>query len=102
MSKQITDLSSLEIAKWYAVAVGEIGIPPSDFKQMTIEELKWAYAGYKQRQQNLANIILLALNRSQTAHRNELFEFVQDKGYDIGNLEDRAKTFATLGIKEEQ
>lgn len=46
-------------------------------------------------------MILLALNRSRTEHKNELFSFVEDKGYDIGSLEDRQNTFITLGIKEE-
>ena len=97
MSRPIIELSSLEVAKWYAVAVGEIGIPPSDFKQMTLEELEWAYAGYKQRQQDLANIILLAAHRK----KDKLFQFVEDKGYDIGNFEDRQQTFIALRIKEE-
>lgn len=95
------DLSPLEIEKWYAVAVGEIGIPPHDFYDMTEEELKWAYNGYKQRQQDVANIILLAIGRAQTIHKNELFEFVENQGYEIGNLQDRNKTFIILGIKEE-
>lgn len=95
------DLSPLEIEKWYAVAVGEIGIPPTDFYEMTENEMSLAYKGYKQRQQDLANIILLAVSRTHTGHKNELFEFVKDKGYDIGSLEDRQKTFITLGIKEE-
>lgn len=98
---KMRELSPLEIRKWYAVAVGEIGIPPTDFYEMTQEELQWAYDGYKQRQQDLANIILLAIGRVHTEHRNELFEFVQNKGYDISSLEDRQKTFIALGIKEE-
>jgi len=50
----------------------------------------------------MANLLLLTLNRSRSeAHRNELFQFVEDKGYDIGNLEERHNTFITLGIKEE-
>ena len=95
------DLSPLEIEKWYAVAVGEIGIPPSDFYKMTTDEMKWAYTGYKQRQQDLANMILLALNKSRTENRNDLFCFVKNKGYDIGSLDNRHKTFTALGIEED-
>ena len=36
------ELSPLEQEKWYAVAVGEIGIPPTDFYEMTEDELKIA------------------------------------------------------------
>lgn len=94
------DLSPLEIEKWYAIAVGEIGIPPSEFYEMTEEEIGWAYTGCKQRQENIANIILLAIGRALSSHKNELFEFVEHKGYDIGSLEDRQQTFINLNIKE--
>ena len=38
-----------EESRWYAIAVGEIGIPPSDFYEMTTDEMLWAHRGYKQR-----------------------------------------------------
>ena len=95
------ELSPLEIEKWYAVAVGEIGIPPTDFYDMTEDEINWAYEGYKKRQEDLVNLILLAVVRSQTNYKYQLFNFIEKKGYDIGNLKDRAQTFLTLGIKEE-
>ena len=98
---KMCELSKLEQEKWYAIAVGEIGIPPTDFYEMTEEEMKWAYFGYKQRQQDMANIILLAIGRAKTEHRNELFQFIENKNYEIGNLKDRENTFITLGIKEE-
>lgn len=93
------ELSLLEQEKWYAVAVGEIGIPPTDFYDMTVEEIVWAYKGHRQSQEDLANIILMALLRAQ-ANSNELFEFI-DKGYDIGNLKERQDIFTALNIKEE-
>lgn len=95
---KISELSPLEIGKWYAVAVGEIGISPADFYKMTEEELAWAYEGYKQRQEDLANILLLAINRANSSTKDELFDFVEKKGYDIGTLEDRYTTFQALGI----
>ena len=95
------ELSPLEQEKWYAVAVGEIGIPPTDFYEMTDKEIEWAYQGYKQRQQDLANIILLAIGRARTERKNELFKFIDNKGYEISSLEDRHRTFITLGLKEE-
>lgn len=98
---KMRELSPLEVQKWYAVAVGEIGIPPTDFYNMTEEELKLAYTGYKQRQQDMVNLILLAIGRAHSTHKNELFTFVENKGYDIGSLKDRNETFIALGIKEE-
>ena len=91
------ELSPLEISKWYAIAVGEIGISPTDFYEMTEEEMEWAHQGYKQKQQDLANLILLAINRKN----NKLFEFIK-KDYDIGSLADRKNTFLNLGINEEE
>ena len=97
---RMRDLSTLEQSKWYAIAVGEVGIPPTEFYDMTTDEMRLAYKDYKQRQQDLANMILLALNKSRT-HNNNLFSFVKNEGYDIGSLDSRHKTFSTLGIEEE-
>ena len=63
-----TELSPMEVEKWYAIAVGEIGIPPTEFYKMSRHELELAYNGYKQRQEDLVNLFLLALNRSKTTH----------------------------------
>lgn len=98
---KMRDLSQLEIEKWYAIAVGEIGIQPANFYEMTTDEMKWAYRGYRQRQQDVANMILLAINKSHTDDKINLFSFVSNEGYDIGSLENRHKTFIALGIKEE-
>lgn len=96
---KMRELSPLEIEKWYAVAVGEIGIPPSEFYEMTEDELLWAYKGHRQCQEDMANIILIAIKRSQSNDRNKLFKFIDD-GYTIGNLNEREQTFINLGIKE--
>ena len=99
---KMRDLSPLEIEKWYAIAVGEIGIPPTDFYEMTEQEMKWAYTGYKQRQQDQANMILLAINKSRTSNKNELFSFIKNKGYKVGSRKEKDYTFAVLGIKEDE
>ena len=97
---KMRDLSPLEQEKWYAVAVGEIGIPPTDFYEMTDAEMLYAYRGYKKRQENLANIFLLAILRSNSPDGATPFKFLDD-GYDIGSLEDREKTFTILNLKED-
>ena len=99
---RIVDLTPLEVSRWYSAIVGEVGISPTDFYNMTEDEAKWAYEGYRQRQQDLANLILLAVNRANGAHKNDLFKFVEDKGYSIGKLEDRQRTFTILGIEEDE
>lgn len=97
---KMRELPQLQQQKWYAVAVGEIGIPPSEFYEMTEDELLWAYQGHRKQQEDMANIILLALIRFNTENKNKPFQFI-DVGYDIGSLEDRKNTFTILGIKEE-
>ena len=96
------ELSQLEQEKWYAVAVGEIGIPPTDFYEMTEDELDWAYEGYMKRIEDIANSFLLALNRSNTDNKNKLFVFGEEKGYDIGSMSERRATFKNLNIKEDE
>lgn len=96
---KMRELSPLEIQQWYAVAVGEIGIPPSDFYEMTQDELLWAYKGHRQAQEDMANIFLMAISRVQEGRSHDLFKFIDD-GYSIGSLEERNKTLINLGIKE--
>lgn len=98
---KMRELSPLEIEKWYAVAVGEIGIPPTDFYEMTEDEMDLAYEGYMKRIEDFANAFLLALNRSNTNHKNKLFVFTEEKGYDIGSMNERQITFKNLNIKED-
>ena len=45
------------------------------------------------------NVILTAINQSKN-RPDELVQFVEDKGYSIGNMEERKHTFFTLGIEE--
>ena len=95
------ELSPLEQEKWYAVAVGEIGIPPTDFYEMTEDELDLAYEGYMKRIEDFANSFLLALNRSNTDKKNKLFVFTEEKGYDIRSMDERQNSFNNLNIQED-
>lgn len=95
---KMRELSPLQIEKWYAVAVGEIGIPPSDFYDMTEDELELAYKGYQQRLEDQTNLFLLALVRSQSDNKYDLFKLTEDLGYEIGNLQERENTFKKLNL----
>ena len=94
----ITEYPKVEIDKWYAIAVGEIGIPPIDFYSMTLEELELAYKGYQQRLEDQTNLFLLALIRSQSDNKYELFHIAEDLGYNVGSLNEREQVFQKLNL----
>lgn len=90
-------ISKEKVAELYAKAIGEIGIQPSSFWSMTEEEIDWAYDGYMGRKEAEANIMVMALDWSKENNPN-LIRFTEDKGYEVGSIEDRELTFKTLGI----
>ena len=78
-------LSFLQIQELYTKAVGEVGIAPTEFLQMTPEEIELAYEGYLRRKETEANLFKLAL-RSED---EELIRLTEDKGYIVGSMEER-------------
>ena len=99
IDKNLSLKSPLEIEELYTRIVGEMGIAPSDFYQMTIQDIDNAYEGFKRRLEIDANIYLIALHNRN--NKNADIRFVEDKGYTIGNFEDRKETFQKLNIKED-
>lgn len=107
-SNQIADIET-EINKFSLVSpeeltelytrCGELGISPSEFFFLTPDEIDWLYEGYLRRKELECNVILTAINQSKNKP-DELIQFVEDKGYSIGNDEERKHTFLTLGIEE--
>lgn len=65
---------------------------------MTVEELELAYKGYQQRLEDQTNLFLLALVRSQSDNKYDLFKFTENLGYEIGNLQERENTFKKLNL----
>lgn len=90
-------LSPFEVEGLYIKAVGEIGIAPDIFFKMTPKEIELAYEGYLRRQETTANLtkiaVLEALNNNQ-----DLIRIIEDKGYIIGNEEERNRMFKELNI----
>lgn len=81
----------------YSQAVGEMGIAPSQFWQMTAEEVELAYEGYLRRQELTANLIKLAFIEALHNDGN-LISLVENKGYVLGSIEEYNKTFQQLGV----
>lgn len=96
----ITEYPRVEVEKWYAIAVGEIGIPPSDFYTMTLNDLELAYKGYKQRLEDQTNLLLIALVRSRSDNKYELIHIGEDLGYVVGSLNEREQVFQKLNLCE--
>lgn len=92
-------ITPLEIEELYTRIVGEMGIAPSDFYQMTLQDINIAYRGFKRRKEIDANLFLYALK--QRNNQSADIRLIEDKGYKIGSLKERAQTFQQLKIKEE-
>lgn len=66
---------------------------------MTLEELELAYKGYQQRLEDQTNLLLLALIKSQSDNKYDLFKLTEDLGYEVGNLQERENTFKKLNLQ---
>lgn len=93
-----TFLSLYEVEELYIKAIGEIGIIPSDFYNMTPEEIDWAYEGYLRKQETTANLTKLAIIET-LSDNHSLIRLTEDKGYTIGTENERDETFKKLGIE---
>lgn len=81
----------------YSQAVGEMGITPSQFWQMTAEEVELAYEGYLRRQELTANLTKLAFIEALGGNTTPI-SLVGNTGYTIGDSQERAETFRQLGV----
>lgn len=81
----------------YRLAVGEMGIAPSEFKTMTEEEITLAYEGYLKRQSNQFNLLLLILKKYREDNFSEL-SFFEQSGVQESTREEREETFRDLNI----
>lgn len=97
INQNYSPLSQVEMAELYSQAVGEIGIQPSCFYSMNREEVNLAYDGYVRRKQLEANLGVMAINASKGNYKP--IRLIDDKGYEIGNDQEREKTFQALGIE---
>lgn len=74
-----------------------MGIAPSQFWQMTAEEVELAYEGYLRRQELTANLTKLAFIEALGGDTTPI-SLVGNKGYTIGDSQERAETFRQLGV----
>lgn len=95
---QYTILSLYEVEELFTRAIGEIGITPPDFYNMTPHEIDLAYEGYLRRKEIEANLTKIAII---TQESEELIRLTEDKLYEIGNKAERQATFQLLLGREQ-
>ena len=81
----------------YSQAVGEMGIAPSQFWQMTAEEVELAYEGYLRRQELTANLTKLAFIEALGGNTTPI-SLIEDRGYTYGSIQEYNNTFKQLGV----
>lgn len=82
----------------YSLAVGEMGIAPSEFKNMTEEEVTLAYAGFLKNKANEANLLLLILKKYKENDFSEISFLNEQSGVQTSTREEREETFRELNI----
>ena len=97
--KNITLPTDEKIEELYCKAVGEIGINPLAFWTMTEKEIEIAYEGYIHRKELDANLMVLAFSNTLTKN-TEMIRLIKEKGYTVGSINEREKTFSILNIEE--
>lgn len=73
-----------------------MGIAPTDFFQMTPEEIEWAYEGYLRRKETEANLMKIAF----MSQDEELIRLTEDKGYTIGSSLEREQALEMFKREE--
>lgn len=87
---------NLPFEELYRKTVGEMGIAPQIFYEMTPYEIELAYKGYLDRKQLEANCMIIAIRKAKD-NKAVLFDFLNE-GYKESTIEERENTFETLGI----
>lgn len=92
-----TDLS-FDIEELYCKGVGEMGIAPHIFYEMSPYEITIAYKGYLERKQFEANCILVAIRKSKSKKASLLNLLTNNDEYVISSVEKREEEFKALNI----
>ena len=88
-------LSDEEIARLYSQSVGEVGIQPSDFYSMTLDEINWAYDGFIEKLEKEINLQSLAFKNAMKKDS----KYISIKGsqdFVVGSKEERDQTLQFL------
>lgn len=87
----------LSIEELYRKAVGEMGIAPQIFYEMSPREINIAYQGYLDKKELEANCMLIALRKFQD-NKATLISLLDKEGWEESTIEKRNEVFDALGI----
>lgn len=97
-NKSLTHISLFQqIEELYKKAVGEMGIAPHIFYEMTPHEIELAYEGFLNRQITEANLQIIAQRKSRDKDA-ELLTLHKPMQIQQATEEEREETFSKLGI----
>ena len=94
--EQVSSFLFVNVRDLYSRAVGEIGIDPAVFFQMSPDEIELAYQGYLRRKELEANLTKLAMVEALAGDHNPI-QIVEPEEYTCGTQYERELTFKKLG-----
>lgn len=89
----------LHMEELYRKAVGEMGIAPHIFYEMSPKEITLAYKGYIDRKQLEANCFLIAIRKAKDKEATLLNLLEENKEYTISTNQEREQVFQALNIE---
>lgn len=98
VSHYMSSFLLINVRDLYSQIVGEMGISPAIFLQMTPDECELAYQGYLRRQTLAANLNKLAFTQALAGNTDEINLLSTDEYID-GTMQERDQTFSVLGMK---
>lgn len=97
IGEKYNSLSEDQYLELYSQCVGQMGIQPSEFYKMSIDEIDSAYEGYLTNKEIEANLILNAL----IYNKKNINKYISLRSDEIqkGSKEEREKTFQYFGME---
>lgn len=99
--EQVISFLYSNVRDLYSRAVGEIGIDPAIFFQMSPDEIELAYKGYLRRKELEANLNKLAMAEALAGNHDKI-QIVEPEEYTSGTQLEREQTFQKLGRDDDR
>lgn len=94
--EQVSSFHFCNVRDLYSRAVGEIGINPAIFFQMSPDEIELAYKGYLRKKELEANLMKVAMLEALAGDHSQIKVLEPDE-YTLGTLQEREQTFSEIG-----
>lgn len=97
LGEEVSSFLYTDVRDLYSRAVGEIGINPAVFFQMSPDEVELAYQGYLKKKELEANLTKLAVIQALANDRSQI-QIAEPSEYTVGITQEREHTFSRLGM----